>query len=202
MASARRISIALSTLICYTYNVNQPRLTTGKTAPDQSRRVNSMKDNARHVPSSTRSCRRTFVSIRVDSWLIKNTYKTQTKCRQNHKCKFFNSSVSITYNFNAVTCLNFTDPNLNLAPNLNLNQPSAPRLGPGRYPFSLGEKVGMRDKLITLCRDTGCRNKLINTVQNGTKRDNFERPPKTTTSYQRFTTTPPEPVPFCRRWVD
>src|SRR5688572_33229350 len=102
-----------------------------------------MKDHARQVPGSTQSCRRTFVFIRVDSWLTNSTYKTQTEFRQNHKCKFFNSCVSDTYNFNAVTCLNSADPNLNLTPNLNLNAPCAPHLGPDCYPFSLGEKVRM-----------------------------------------------------------
>jgi hypothetical protein len=133
-----------------------------------------MKDHARHVPGSTGSRRRTFVFIRVDSWLAQSTYKTQTKCIQNRNSDFFNYSVSTTYNFNAVTCLNFADPKLNLPPNLNLNQPCARRPGPGRYPFSLGEKVRMRDKLVTLCQDTGCGNKLFNTVQNETKRDGFE----------------------------
>ena len=108
-----------------------------------------MKDNAHHVPGSTGSRRRTFVFIRVDSWLTQSTYKTQTKCIQNRNRDFFNYSVSTTCNFNAVTCLNFADPKLNPPPDLNLNQPCARRLGPGHYPFSLGEKVRMRDKLVS-----------------------------------------------------
>jgi hypothetical protein len=42
-----------------------------------------------------------------DSALAKNADKTQTKCIQNHKCKIINNSPKATYNFNALTCLNF-----------------------------------------------------------------------------------------------
>src|SRR5688500_1934131 len=67
-----------------------------------------MKDNARHVPGSTRSRRTPSESIRVHSWLAKSTNKMQSKCIQNRKCDFFRFSASTTYNFNAVKCLHFS----------------------------------------------------------------------------------------------
>ncbi len=42
-----------------------------------------------------------------DSGPGQNADKTQTKCRQNHKCNFVNHSALTTYNLNALTCLNF-----------------------------------------------------------------------------------------------
>ena len=56
-----------------------------------------------------------------DSALAKNGDKTQTKCRQNLKCDFFNDYAPTTYNFNALTCLNSSVPNLNPNHSLNLN---------------------------------------------------------------------------------
>ena len=44
----------------------------------------------------------------------RNSDKTQTKCRQKFKCDFSNHSPSTTYNFSAVTCLNFMNPNLEI----------------------------------------------------------------------------------------
>jgi hypothetical protein len=56
-----------------------------------------------------------------DSDPAQNADKTQTKCRQNLKCKFFNTYLPTTYNFNPLTCLNSAVPHLNLNHPLNLN---------------------------------------------------------------------------------
>jgi hypothetical protein len=141
-----------------------------------------MKANARHVPGSTRSCRASLSKSTTPNRrfqnLGKSTYKTQTKCRQKCKCDFVKRSTSITYNFNAVTCLNF----LALLPILEVDiqalgtESQDARLGSpvACYPFSLGEKVRMRDKLVTPGADRRPRIKFSTTVQNETKRDDLE----------------------------
>jgi hypothetical protein len=159
-----------------------------------------MKDNARHVPGSTRSCRPPFVFIRVDSWSTKNTYKTQTKCRHNFKGDFLSNSPSITYNFNALTCLNSADPNLDLTPNFNLNQPCAPRLGPAHHPFSPGAKVRMRDKLVNaFANDPADKNfpSLYRMRQNETNYKWSENQPRCTNELRRH---PLHASHFVRIW--
>jgi len=64
-----------------------------------------------------------FHGLLRDSGPAQNADKTQTKCIQNRKRDFFNTSTPTTYNFNALTCLNFQVPDLNLNPSLNLNRP-------------------------------------------------------------------------------
>ena len=57
-----------------------------------------------------------FHGLLSDSDLAQNADKTQTKCRQNRKCDFFNACAPNTYNVSALTCLNFPIPKLNLNP--------------------------------------------------------------------------------------
>ena len=140
-----------------------------------------MKANARHVPGSTRSCRAALSRFTTPTWrfqnLDKSTYKTQTKCTQKRKCDFFNRFLSTTYNFNAVTCLNSLTAHPILAiDNQTLGTESHDaRLGSSVkcYPFSLGEKVRMRDKPVHSLRRPPRANELSATVHNGTKRDEF-----------------------------
>jgi hypothetical protein len=65
-----------------------------------------MKDHARHVPGSTRSCRtalsRSAILPRLTLVPRKSTYKIQTTCRQNRECDFTSDSARIAYNFNTL----------------------------------------------------------------------------------------------------
>jgi hypothetical protein len=114
-----------------------------------------MKANTRQVAGSTRSGRTPLSQSATGIWRFsgsgKSTYKTQTKCIQNHECDFFTTSVPTTSNFNTVKCLNF--------PVHYSSQSRAPLAATKAYglrtlvmgqrrPFSLGEKVRMRDKLV------------------------------------------------------
>jgi hypothetical protein len=115
-----------------------------------------MKANARHEPGSTRSRRtalsRSASSIRRFPSPSKSTYKTQTKCIQNRKCDFFSVYASMTYNFNAVKCLNsLARPSALLVDNTKSAIQTHGIRMPLRvesYSFSLGEKVRMRDRLV------------------------------------------------------
>ena len=78
-----------------------------------------MKDNARHVPGSSRSCRTPLSRSATPTWRFeaaaKSTYKIQTKCIQNRQGEFLIHSASVTYNFNRVKCLHFPAPRSALA---------------------------------------------------------------------------------------
>jgi hypothetical protein len=166
-----------------------------------------MNDNTRPVPGSTRSCRnplsRPASPAKPFQDFAKSTYKTQTKCRQNHKYDFFNDSASTTYNFNPLTCLNFTGtPSRFDGDSQSLGTESRhARLGKPVEcsPFSPGEKVRMRDRLVTICSQPHGDSKLYYTVQNETKWDDFESVPGSITSYQRLATTLFHDVPFFGR---
>jgi hypothetical protein len=166
-----------------------------------------VKAKTRHVPGSSRSCgtplsRSTDRPRRFHNF-GKSTYKTQTKCRQNHKYDFLNYSASTTYNFTVLTCLNFTGTLRALtvdSQSLGTESRHA-RLGKPVecYPFSPGEKVRMRDRLATVCSQPHDDSKLYYTVQNGTKWDAFESVPGSITLYQQLTTTLFNYVPFFGR---
>ena len=107
-----------------------------------------MKANTRQMPGSTRSCRtplsRSAPPARRFETSGESTYKTQTKCRQNRECDFFNYLPSSTYNFNAVKCLNFPGrPARNGNPTLNPRwvggSPASPCL-----PFSRSADIALR----------------------------------------------------------
>jgi hypothetical protein len=107
-----------------------------------------MKNNARRVPGSIRSCRavmfQSATSARRFQSLRKSTYKTQTKCIQNRKCDFFNYSASTTYNFDAVKCPNFPGLRVLTVGTQSLATESHDvrfRMPIDCYPFSLREKV-------------------------------------------------------------
>jgi hypothetical protein len=140
-----------------------------------------MQANARHVRGSTRSCRPVLSPSatscrRVRLFPGKCVHYTY-KMRPNFRVQIIKCLLLVTYNFNALKCTDF--PATPFPADENQSPPTESHDARfGRlldcHPFSLGEKVRMRDKLATLCRDTGCRNKLFNTVQNETKRDGFE----------------------------
>jgi hypothetical protein len=107
-----------------------------------------MKANTRQMPGSTRSCCTALRRSAPPAWRLEtsgeSTYKTQTKCRQNRECDFFNSVLSVTYNFNAVKCLNFLGrPARNDNPTLNPRwfggSPASPCL-----PFSRSADLALR----------------------------------------------------------
>jgi hypothetical protein len=83
-----------------------------------------MKETARPVPASTRSCgtalSRSATRARRFQTLPENADKMRTKCIQNRKFDFSSHSESTTYNFNALKCPHF-HPSLNLNPDLNLD---------------------------------------------------------------------------------
>ena len=122
-----------------------------------------MKDHARHVPGSIQSrcstlSRSTALPRRFQA-SGKSTYKTQTKCRQNFKCDFFSYSPSNTYNFSAVTCLNSPGALSSLPIDNQSPATESHDARPGTrgkcYPFSLGEKVGMRGQTSSDSQSSG-----------------------------------------------
>ena len=83
-----------------------------------------MMGKARHVPASARSCcSPLFLKVpraRRLQLLHGNPSKIRPKSDHFRECKFFNCSVSTTYNFSTLKCTDFwTHRNLN--PNLNLD---------------------------------------------------------------------------------
>src|SRR5688572_27552462 len=89
-----------------------------------------MKDNARHVPGSTRS-RRTPLSRSptparrfqiAPEKCVHYAYKMRPNFKMQNPTRLFPT----TYNFNASKCTDFTPLNLNLTPNLNLSALCSP----------------------------------------------------------------------------
>jgi hypothetical protein len=112
-----------------------------------------MTDNTRRVPCSTPSRRTPFVSIRVHSWSPKNPAKMPPKCRQKRECHFFNASASGIYNFAPQNWSHFPDDDLLLrvkCQTLGIEpQDIQLKTTAEGCPFSLGEKVTMRDKPVS-----------------------------------------------------
>jgi len=167
-----------------------------------------MKDNARNVPGPTRSCRtglsRSATSPRRRQTTTENPYKTRTKSDHFHECYFSNSSAQTTYNFNALKCTDFLDtpsfpPLKNQSPAAESQDARPGRLGEC-YPFSLGEKVRMRDKPVILPGRSTLATRLPYTVQNETKRDDLDSFNNLNTLYQPLTTTTRPAVPFSREF--
>ena len=125
-----------------------------------------MKDYARHFPGSTRS-RRTplpssfpffLPSLSNPVWSeksVQNPYKSDHFC----KVQFLKYSPSTTYDFNALKCTDFPHsqlcvPNSALKKEIQGNGPISAWFA-GALPqlsCSLGEKVGMRNKLVKSSR--------------------------------------------------
>jgi len=153
-----------------------------------------MKEKARHIPGPTRSCRTTLSGsfpYLLPSLLSpirpKNPYKTRTKSYHFRVREFINQPTSTTYNFNALKCTDFRTA----VPFLPVDTQSlaseshdvrAERLL-ACYPFSLGEKVRMRGKLV---KDFGFTRRATNlqilykTGQNGTISNLFRNQPRCT----------------------
>jgi len=102
-----------------------------------------MKDNARHVPDSIRSCAPLCLDsprlLRAFKPLPKNPYKTRTKCAQISQCKFLICSSPTTYNFNRVKCTHF------------------PRYGASPLPRGEGQGVGQTGNPLAPIRPTKFR---------------------------------------------
>jgi hypothetical protein len=189
----------------YILCVNQPALTTGRPALDSRGKGHPMKANARHVPGSTRSWGSALLlnatPARHFHTFSENPYKTRTKSDPFSRMRIFNNSASTTYNFTTLKGTDFPgrgSSSLHQGESQGKGQTGSLLLWAfQRLSFSLGEKVRMRDKLVTLCSLVDAGNKLTTTVQNETKRDvlDFFREP--TALYQRLTTTPSAVVPFC-----
>jgi hypothetical protein len=95
------------------------------------------RQNVRDVPIlrdagklSPRLLLSSFPGLLRDPASAENADKTSTKRRQKRECEFFSSSATATYNFQAIKCLHF---------------PAT------ESPLSLGERVGVRDRLVHLC---------------------------------------------------
>jgi len=142
----------------YISGVNQPKLTTGRQPVTSRGKGNPMKANARQEPGSTPS-RRTGLSRSappprrfqiIPETSVQNLYKSE----HFRECEFFNGSATTTYNFTAIKCTDFPG-----RPKVGTSLRRCPPFGGAssveplieRCPFSLGEKVRMRDKPVPLC---------------------------------------------------
>jgi len=139
-----------------------------------------MTDNARHVPGSIRSCGpvlpRFATPARRFRTVPENPYKTRTKSDHFRICEFSIASASITYNFNALKCADFSALRPCFLPD-ELDSAAKPldtrMLGTVECcSFSLGEKVRMRDRLLLRVSTSPVCQKLFNTC---TKRDKTGR---------------------------
>ena len=159
-----------------------------------------MKDNACHIPGSTRS-RRTPLSRSFPYFLPsllspvrpKNPYKTRTKSDHFRICEFFNHSASTTYNFNALKC---TDFRISLNLNRNLRGRIAPEgFGDCRLPgtaLSHFSRTCLRTCVFAALRL--CVNSIVatdftilyKTGQNGTISDLFRKRPRCTNDLRRY----------------
>jgi hypothetical protein len=181
-----------------------------------------MKGNARHVPGSNRNCR---TALSLSATPTRRSQALPGKCvhyaykmRPNFKTQILICSTPMTYVFNPQKCTHFSvHPTPTHDPNPASRDPAAethnhrmPLMVESR-PFSLGEKVRMRDKLVisavgnllpSYCTIKVPERRSCPFVsirgcdQNGKFRDEFPFCPVSTTSYQRLTTTPSSPVPF------
>jgi hypothetical protein len=164
-----------------------------------------MEANARHIRGSTRSCRTPLSRstnpprrlLTVAEKCIQNAYKM----RPNFKTQILINSLTATYNFTTLKCTHFPGalPVLTVDNQILGTESHDARLkgAVDRCSFSLGKKARMRDKPVHSARPPSCANKTPTTVQNGTKRDDFQFSQNPTTLYQRLTTTPSAVVPFC-----
>jgi hypothetical protein len=114
---------------------------------------NPMKDNARHVPGSTRSCRtplsRSATPARRFQPVAAKCDHYATIMRPNFKTQILNIYASVTYNFDPQKRSHFPARRA-VGTSLRRRPPfgrgchrPCNRIG---HPFSLGEKVRMRDK--------------------------------------------------------
>jgi len=138
-----------------------------------------MKDNARNVPGSNRSCRtplsRSATSNRRLRTVLEKCVRYAYKMRQNFQTQILIRSLSISYAFNPKKCTHFPKllpfsrfDNQSLATESQDNRPGMPV---ECYPFSLGEKVRMRAKPVQLYWCSNLATRFHHTVQNGIKRD-------------------------------
>jgi len=189
--------------------VNQPKLTTGKQPVVSRGKGNPMTDHARQVPGSTRSRRTPFSRSATPPWrpqdLGKSTYKTQTKFRQNRKCNLFSIYPSTTCNFNAVKCLNLWATAwfpLSQGEGQGEGQTGSSFSGGSRHhPFSLGKKVGMRDKPVHSGLWRPVATYFTYTVQNRRNRRVRRFSTNPTTRYQVLTHTKIGVRRFFRRLI-
>jgi len=153
-------------------------------------------DKAHHASGSTRTCgiplSRSATRLRRLQGSRQSTYKTQTKCRQNRKCRFFNRSTSITYNFSPLKCLN--SPGADQFPlpwgeGQGEGQTGSSFFrGSSHHPLSLREKVRMRDKLVIPFRIRSAEKNLsilYRTGQNGTNSAFQKNRPRCTNDLRR-----------------
>ena len=161
-----------------------------------------MKDNTPHVPGSTRSCRnvlsRSATPPRCFRPATGKCVHYAYKMRPNFKTQILINSLSTTYAFNTRKCTHFHNassrPIANQSP---ASESQDARLGRlvERDPFSLGEKVGMRDKPVPFYDRSTWQRVLWNTVQNETKRDEKHSFENLRAPYQPLTTTTRPAVP-------
>jgi hypothetical protein len=116
-----------------------------------------MKNNARQDKGSTESLRtplsKSATPTRRFEVRRENPTKMQPKCNQKRECHFFKCSVSTAYNFDTLNRSHFSTARLSLPAGKPRSVVETHSIGmllaiEGR-PFSLGEKVRMRDKLVT-----------------------------------------------------
>ena len=163
-----------------------------------------MTDNTRHLPGSTQSRRTPLSPFLLHSSLstlhLRNRSKTSPKSVRLGICEFFTYSAPTSYNFDTQKRSDFPVRLASLAVDNQSPDTESHGSRPGKpvacHPFSLREKVRMRDKPVIAFRSHPADKKFINTVQNETKRDELHILKKWTTPYQRLTTTPFPVVPF------
>jgi hypothetical protein len=138
-----------------------------------------MKDNARNIPGSIRSCRtpwsRSVTSPRRFRTVAEKCVHYAYKMRPNFKTQILINSLSITYAFDPKKCTHFPkmlpfSPFDNQSLATESHDARLGRLGEC-YPFSLGEKVRMRAKPVPLHGRSNLATPLPYTVHNGIKWD-------------------------------
>jgi hypothetical protein len=156
-----------------------------------------MMDHARHVCGSTRSRRIALSQSATPAWhfqpVAKSAYKTQTKCRQNHRFDFSSCSSSTTYNFSAVKCLHFSQTALSPLPWKEGQGEGQTRTALDLFSRDSAYPPVRRLPILRSFRSAGALvthgKQLRSTVQNRTKRNDFQFLAIPTTSYQQLTTT-------------
>jgi hypothetical protein len=161
----------------YISYVNHPTLTTGRQPLESQGKGNPMKDNARHVPSSTRSCRtplsRSATPTRRFPAVPEKCVRYAYKMRPNFKTQISIHSPSTVYNFEPLKCTHFLPLNLNrnLTPNPNLTR-SRIALRPIQSFASLPPDPASVPLFHVPPRTViciQCGNKIANTIQNEIK---------------------------------